>query len=101
MMILRKQILVYRWKTNGFFIVKNIRKRIYIKRFDEFAFCGTRHKFLQKHGPGLSARQKQLGSDHIHNTRKNILSLSITNGVFYLTQGNLTTTTKNKLYDTY
>ena len=38
MMILRKQILVYRWKKNGFFIIKNIRKRIYIKRFHEFAF---------------------------------------------------------------
>ena len=38
MMILRKQILVCRWKTNGFFIIQNIRKRIYIKRFNEFAF---------------------------------------------------------------
>ena len=37
-MILRKQILVYRRKTNGFFVIKNIRKWIYIKRFNEFAF---------------------------------------------------------------
>ena len=28
----------YRWKTNGFFIIRNIRKRIYIKRFSDFAF---------------------------------------------------------------
>ena len=35
---LTTQILVYKWKTNGFFIIKNIRMRIFIKRFNEFAF---------------------------------------------------------------
>ena len=32
------EILVYRWKANKFFIITKIEKRIYIKRFNEFAF---------------------------------------------------------------
>ena len=35
-----KQILVYRKKTNGFFVIKNTRKRIYIKRFNEICVYG-------------------------------------------------------------
>ena len=52
MIILQKQILVIlvsRSKTNGFFIIKNIRKRIYIKRFNEFAFMVDFNKEMNLH----------------------------------------------------